>query len=85
MKRSEAFARFLITAGILIAVGAPVLVWKNTPLIHVTDITLTFDKPGIYTFFCTRWCGVNHWRMRGTIEVSGPPLILSLLQLFLFM
>ena len=38
----------------------------------VTDVTLTFDKPGIYTFFCTRWCGLNHWRMRGTIEVSGP-------------
>jgi mono/diheme cytochrome c family protein/plastocyanin len=37
----------------------------------VTDVTITFDKPGIYTFFCTRWCGVNHWRMRGTIEVSG--------------
>ncbi len=39
----------------------------------VTDITLTFDKPGIYAFFCTRWCGLNHWRMRGTIEVSGSP------------
>ena len=37
----------------------------------VTDVTLTFDKPGTYTFYCTRWCGVNHWRMRGTIEVSG--------------
>jgi len=37
----------------------------------VTDITLNFDKPGVYTFFCTRWCGLNHWRMRGTIEVSG--------------
>lgn len=37
----------------------------------VTNISLTFDKPGIYTFYCTRWCGVNHWRMRGTIEVSG--------------
>jgi len=37
----------------------------------VTDVTLTFDKPGIYTFFCTRWCGLNHWRMRGTIEVTG--------------
>jgi mono/diheme cytochrome c family protein/plastocyanin len=37
----------------------------------VTDITLTFNKPGIYTFYCTRWCGINHWRMRGTIEVSG--------------
>jgi len=39
----------------------------------VTDVTLNFDKPGIYTFFCTRWCGLNHWRMRGTIEVSGSP------------
>ena len=39
----------------------------------VTSITLNFDKPGIYTFFCTRWCGLNHWRMRGTIEVSGSP------------
>jgi mono/diheme cytochrome c family protein/plastocyanin len=53
----------------------------------VTDVTLTFDRPGIYTFYCTRWCGLNHWRMRGTIEVSGsasnpepanPPLYVSL-------
>ena len=53
----------------------------------VTEITLTFDKPGIYTFYCTRWCGLNHWRMRGTIEVTGtsdstkpasPPLYVSL-------
>ena len=38
----------------------------------VTNVTLSFDRPGIYTFFCTRWCGPNHWRMRGTIEVEGP-------------
>ncbi len=38
----------------------------------VTDVTLTFDRPGTYTFYCTRWCGINHWRMRGTVEVSGP-------------
>ena len=38
---------------------------------QVTELTLTFDKPGVYTFYCTRWCGLNHWRMRGTIEVSG--------------
>jgi len=53
----------------------------------VSDITLTFDKPGIYTFYCTRWCGLNHWRMRGRIEVIGtsdspkpasPPLYVSL-------
>ena len=39
---------------------------------EVTEITLTFDHPGPYTFYCTRWCGLNHWRMRGTLEVSGP-------------
>lgn len=37
----------------------------------MTELTLTFDQPGIYTFYCTRWCGVNHWRMRGTITVTG--------------
>jgi mono/diheme cytochrome c family protein/plastocyanin len=37
----------------------------------VSETTLIFNKPGIYTFFCTRWCGLNHWRMRGTIEVTG--------------
>ena len=39
---------------------------------EVVETILNFDKPGTYTFFCTHWCGANHWRMRGTIEVSGP-------------
>jgi mono/diheme cytochrome c family protein len=39
---------------------------------EITEVTLTFDRPGKYTFYCTRWCSLNHWRMRGTIEVSGP-------------
>ena len=122
MKRAELLSRGLIIAGVLLAVGVPLILWQRTPLIHVsmaedggwtpdtlkaeagkpltlhltsddvmhgfavgqldmepvdvspgkvTDVTLTFDKPGSYTFFCTRWCGLNHWRMRGTIEVSG--------------
>jgi len=37
----------------------------------ISEITLNFDRAGIYTFYCTRWCGLNHWRMRDTIEVSG--------------
>jgi mono/diheme cytochrome c family protein/plastocyanin len=36
-----------------------------------TTTTLVFNQPGKYTFYCTRWCGPNHWRMRGTIEVMG--------------
>src|SRR5512145_3159658 len=39
---------------------------------EMTQVTLVFDQPGRYTFYCTRWCSVNHWRMRGTIEVTGP-------------
>jgi cytochrome c oxidase subunit II len=38
---------------------------------EVKEIQLTFDQSGTYTYYCTRWCGSNHWRMRGTIEVSG--------------
>lgn len=124
MNRSELLSRFFVITGIILAIGAPLVFWTRTPLIHarmaenggwnpdviqaevgkplqlkitsddvvhgfavgqmdmqsvdvlpgkVTNITMNFDKPGIYTFFCTRWCGLNHWRMRGTIEVSGSP------------
>ena len=54
---------------------------------EISEVTLVFDKPGKYTFYCTRWCSLNHWRMRGTIEVSGeapepepvtPPLYVQL-------
>ena len=38
----------------------------------VTETALTFERPGRYTFYCTRWCGLNHWRMRGVIDVTGP-------------
>jgi mono/diheme cytochrome c family protein/plastocyanin len=36
-----------------------------------SQITLLFDKPGRYTYYCTRWCGPDHWRMRGVIDVTG--------------
>jgi mono/diheme cytochrome c family protein len=38
---------------------------------EIVETTLVFDAPGKYTFYCTRWCGANHWRMRGVIEVVG--------------
>jgi cytochrome c oxidase subunit 2 len=51
----------------------PVDIFPGNP----TDITLDFDQAGTYTYYCTRWCGPNHWRMRGTITVEGePPLTL---------
>jgi mono/diheme cytochrome c family protein len=36
------------------------------------DVDITPQKPGRYAFACTRWCSVDHWRMRGEIEVIGP-------------
>ncbi len=55
---------------------------------EVSEVTLVFDKPGKYTFYCTRWCSANHWRMRGVIEVTSsltqtaatdaPPLYVTL-------
>jgi mono/diheme cytochrome c family protein len=46
--------------------------WPSLELLpgKVVETVLTFNKPGTYTFYCTRWCGLNHWRMRGTIVVS---------------
>jgi mono/diheme cytochrome c family protein/plastocyanin len=38
---------------------------------RMTELSLTFDEPGSYTYYCSRWCGPNHWRMRGTIAVTG--------------
>jgi mono/diheme cytochrome c family protein len=48
----------------------------NRPEIEIlpgefVEATLTFLAPGTYTFYCTRWCGPNHWRMRGVINVIG--------------
>ncbi|BCY16612.1 MAG: hypothetical protein HPY59_14750 [Anaerolineae bacterium] len=35
------------------------------------ETTLVFEHPGKYIFYCTRWCGLNHWRMHGEIIVTG--------------
>jgi mono/diheme cytochrome c family protein/plastocyanin len=39
------------------------------------EVALTFDRPGRHTYYCNTWCSINHWRMRGVIEVvdaTGP-------------
>lgn len=33
------------------------------------EVTLTIDRPGVYTFYCNLWCSPEHWRMRGVIDV----------------
>ncbi len=38
----------------------------------VAEVTVTFDEPGVYTYYCNTWCSPNHWRMRGTIQVIDP-------------
>jgi mono/diheme cytochrome c family protein len=36
------------------------------------EVIWTPELPGEYTYYCTRWCGPNHWRMTGTILVTDP-------------
>jgi mono/diheme cytochrome c family protein/plastocyanin len=60
----------------------PVILQPGEPVY----VTLTFDKPGTYTFYTTTPSSPNFWRMRGVIEVSGegevpsaePPLYVRL-------
>jgi heme/copper-type cytochrome/quinol oxidase subunit 2 len=35
MRRAELLSRMVIAAGLILAVGAPLLLWSRTPLIHV--------------------------------------------------
>jgi mono/diheme cytochrome c family protein len=39
----------------------------------VVTVDFTPAAPGRYAFACTRWCGIDHWRMRGVIEVVAAP------------
>jgi mono/diheme cytochrome c family protein/plastocyanin len=38
------------------------------------EVVVTAPQPGRYAFACTRWCGLDHWRMRGVIEVVAGPV-----------
>jgi cytochrome c oxidase subunit 2 len=39
------------------------------------ETNLVFNEPGRYIYYCTRWCGPNHWRMRGVIDVVGSGVV----------
>jgi len=57
-----------VTHGVAIGPGLGVDLGHVDPG-HIKEVTLTFDEAGTYTFYCNTWCSVNHWRMRGVIEV----------------
>ncbi len=59
-----------VTHGIAIGPGLGVNLGAVDPG-HVKEVALSFDHPGTYTFYCTTWCSVNHWRMRGVIDVRS--------------
>lgn len=39
---------------------------------HVAEVEFVASRAGKFPFACTRWCSVDHWRMRGVIEVFDP-------------
>lgn len=60
-----------VTHGVAIGPGLGVDLGQVDPG-QAKEVTVTFDKPGTYTFYCNSWCSNNHWRMRGVIEVADP-------------
>ncbi len=64
------FTAMDVTHGIAIGPGLSVDLGQVEPG-HSKQITLTFDHPGTYTYYCTTWCSTDHWRMRGVIEVQS--------------
>ena len=40
----------------------------------VVEVDIRPEGPGRFPFACTRWCSVDHWRMRGVIDVVGAPI-----------
>jgi plastocyanin/mono/diheme cytochrome c family protein len=65
------FSSVDVTHGIALGSGFTVDLGYVDPG-HVKEVTLTFDQPGTYTFYCNAWCSPDHWRMRGIVAVSDP-------------
>ncbi|MBZ0275725.1 MAG: c-type cytochrome [Anaerolineae bacterium] len=63
------FTSMDVTHGIAIGPGLGIDLGQVDPG-KTQEITLTFERGGIYTFYCTVWCSPNHWRMRGILEVT---------------
>ncbi|HIC88374.1 MAG TPA: c-type cytochrome [Anaerolineae bacterium] len=65
------FTSLDVTHGIAIGPGLGVDLGHVDPG-RVKEVTLTFDRPGTYTYYCNSWCSPYHWRMRGIIQVRDP-------------
>jgi mono/diheme cytochrome c family protein/plastocyanin len=65
------FSALDVTHGVAIGPGLGIDLGPIDPG-KVKEVTLTFDHPGTYTYYCTTWCSTNHWRMRGVIRVTEP-------------
>ncbi len=75
------FSALDVTHGVAIGPGLGIDLGPVDPG-QVKEITLAFERPGTYTFYCTTWCSADHWRMRGTIQVIDPanPAFVSTVQ-----
>lgn len=51
----------------LLGVDVP---WLEPGQVHEVEFVAT--EAGAFDFYCTVWCDVGHWRMRGTLQVVDP-------------
>ena len=51
-----------VTHGIAIGPGLGLDLGQIDPG-RTGEVTVSFDEPGIYTYYCNTWCSVDHWRM----------------------
>lgn len=65
------FASNDVTHGIAIGPGLGIDLGHVDPG-HVKEVILSFTEPGTYTYYCNTWCSLDHWRMRGVVEVRDP-------------
>lgn len=65
------FSSLDVTHGVAIGPGLNIDLGHIDPG-KIGEVTVTFDEPGVYTYYCNAWCSPAHWRMRGTIQVVDP-------------
>ena len=71
---SDTTVRFTLTSrDVIHSIWIPELRFKRDAFPkRATQFDLVFDKPGVYSGACAEFCGLEHSRMRFTVDVRTP-------------